>query len=79
MVFIPDCRFPNEITIPKRSRYKTFTIRINRPDVVDLTDDHPSEISLDDWEKWDCIVSNDGRLGDLKSTANRIADSWRNL
>lgn len=52
-LFVPDLRFPNEITCWQESRIKYLTVRVNRPGHVSkLTPEqlaHVSETALDDW------------------------------
>jgi len=69
---ITDVRFPNEAdAIRARGG---VVIRVNRPTVV--IDQHPSEISLDDYEKFDYIIENTGSLDDLHLN---VEEMYRNL
>ena len=65
---IADVRFPNEATAVKEKG--GILVRINRD--LDITSDHASETSLDDWEKWDYVVDNNGSKADLWQQAVSI-------
>ena len=61
--FIPDARFPNEIEVTKRYLPEAKTVRLNRflpngtpwnsPLLTEEQRQHPSEISLDNWQWFD--------------------------
>lgn len=69
---ITDVRFPNEAdAIRARGG---VVIRVNRPTVV--IDQHASEISLDDYNKFDYIIENTGSLDDLH---RNVEEMYRNL
>lgn len=65
---ITDVRFENEAEAIKSRG--GIVIRVNRPTVV--IDQHPSEISLDDYEGFDYIIENDGSLKDLDRKVAKI-------
>jgi len=74
---VPDCRFPNEITVFEediiKNNLKVVTIRVER--TINTNKDaasHDSETALDNWKNWDYIVDNNGSLQDLKNAAQTI-------
>ena len=75
VAIIPDCRFPNEVMIPKCEFANAIHIRIVRPNFDNgLTEEqknHPSEIALDDY-KPDIAIVNDGTLHDLYTKAEDL-------
>lgn len=68
-VIIPDCRFPNELNLPREAGFDTVHIRVVRPDFDNgLTPEqqaHPSENSLDDVDPTVRLM-NSGSLSDLR-------------
>lgn len=72
-VIIPDCRFPNEVSVMRDSGFETLYLRIVRSNFVSpLTEDqqnHPSETALDGYEA-DYCIDNSGTLSDLKTKVN---------
>lgn len=68
-VLIPDCRFPNEVHLPRFVSFNAVHIRVVRPDFDNgLTPEqqaHPSETSLDHVRP-DCAIENSGSLKDLR-------------
>ena len=65
---ITDVRFPNEAKAIKDKG--GILIRINRPQYLDnglvvRKDEHLSETSLDDYDKFDHVIENDGTVQDL--------------
>lgn len=66
-IVIPDCRFPNEADRFKDSIFKTYIVRVNRPDYVStLTEEqqkHTSETAMDNYD-FDKVVFNNS-LADL--------------
>lgn len=67
-VFIPDCRFPNEVTRLLRD-FNTAVLRIERPGFDNglsiEQQSHPSETSMDNFA-FDAVISNDGTLEEFK-------------
>lgn len=67
LVLITDCRFPNEFSY-------LFTmgaemVRVERPGNEGTENStHPSETALDDEERWDAIILNEGTLEDFHLT-----------
>lgn len=47
VVFIPDCRFPNEVEEAKK--HDAILVRVVRDDIDEDGDTHPSEIALDNY------------------------------
>ena len=74
-VIIPDCRFPNEVSLPGIVSPDTVHIRVVRPDFDNgLTPEqktHPSETALDDW-KPDFVFCNNGSLCAFRG----IVEDW---
>lgn len=69
-VVITDCRFPNEAEAVKAQG--GFVVRINRPGVRPVNN-HPSEVSLDEWG-FDYVVPNNDGLEELHSMAKYLHD-----
>lgn len=78
---ITDVRFPDEImvvendsNIGRHTKYKVVKIRVERDSLNrdDTKNQHISETSLDDYNKWDDIVYNNGSLEDLKTEALKL-------
>lgn len=66
-VIIPDCRFPNEISVLRDEGFDVVHIQVTRDMVSNLSasqQQHASETALDD-EKPDYVVRNDGSIADL--------------
>jgi hypothetical protein len=67
-VIIADVRYPNEVkSIKDRGG---IIIRINRPGAG--AGDHSSEIALDDYDEWDCVIDNNKSLKDLFKTVKDL-------
>lgn len=62
-ILIGDVRFPNEIDFIKS---EGVVWRTERPGQV-YSDQHPSEIALDNYTEWDHLFINDGSLEDLRA------------
>jgi hypothetical protein len=67
-VVITDARFPNEAQAVKAAG--GYMVRINRPGVTAIND-HPSEVSLDEWG-FDYTVNNDSSLLVLRDKAKGL-------
>ena len=65
---IADVRFPNEAEAVREKG--GILVRINRD--LDVTSDHASETSLDDWHDWDYVVDNNGSKAELWEEAASI-------
>ena len=74
-ILITDCRFPNEIEIPKSLFKKVSSLKIIRQNFKSsLTKEqlnHPSEIALDKYE-FDYIIHNDGGILQLEYKVNQL-------
>lgn len=72
---ICDVRFPNEVEASMKHNAVLVKI-IGDPAGIRANSkrdlNHPSETSLDNWEKWDYVFTNDGTLEDLKEHAENI-------
>lgn len=66
---VTDVRFPNEADAIKEAG--GVLIRVNKNSEV--VDEHPSEIALDNYDKFDYIINNKGSLEDLVSIVYDIA------
>lgn len=81
IVIIPDCRFPNEIQIPKSKFDYVKTIRMIRPNHISkLTKEqlkHYSECALDSYTDWDYIIEAEN-IEEIKYKINCILDSENN-
>lgn len=72
-VIVSDTRFMHE-AIALRERGGTL-IRVDRDvEHVPGEDDHPSEVSLDNFEGWDEVIDNNGSLDDLKTAVFAVVD-----
>lgn len=75
-VLIPDCRFPREVDGMTDSGFKTYLIKVVRPECeTDLTEEqrkHPSETAMDDYPA-DYYVVNDSSLLSMKNKVSKIA------
>lgn len=66
---VTDVRFPNEVkAIQERGG---IVIRVNRPG-MEATGSHPSETSLDNYQYWNHVITNEGTLVDLYSKVEDI-------
>lgn len=69
IITISDCRFKIEVDTPKDNFNNVFAVHIERPNFDNgLTEEqkkHPSEVDLDDYNKFDYTIINDGTLEDL--------------
>lgn len=82
IVFITDCRYPNEVDMLKewalKHGHSAYAIRIERPDHVSkLTHEqliNESETSLDDYGQWDIIVENKGTYEDFVGSVETVID-----
>lgn len=79
VITAPDCRFRNEANALK-SRGFTL-VKINRPDKnkgdIGRDPNHISEIDLDNYEKWDYVVENNGTLDELYTKIDSIYNETR--
>lgn len=75
-IFIPDCRFVNEVEIPiHKHTHKCTSIRVERPNHKStLTKEqltHPSETSLDNF-RFQEYIYNDGDLENLRNKIQKL-------
>lgn len=62
--FVGDLRYPNEARALKDLGFICVKIvRTDRP--IDRDRQHESEISLSDWDGWDCVIENNGSEEDF--------------
>lgn len=76
-VVIPDCRFPNEISVLKNEGFDVVHIHVTRDSASNLNasqQQHASETSLDN-EQPDYVVHNDGTIADLHSSYTLVFDN----
>ncbi len=70
IITISDARFKIEVDIPRDNFENVFAIRINRPNfdngLTEIQKMHPTEIDLDDYDKYNYVITNDGTLDDLR-------------
>lgn len=70
VITISDSRVPIEIDIPKEKFDKVYAIKVERTNFDDgLTEEqrkHYTEIALDNYDKFDKIINNDGTVEELK-------------
>lgn len=83
IVFITDCRYPNEVTMIKDWAYlnnhKAVSVRVERPNHISkLTPEqllNASEVALDDKrDLFDYIIYNDGTLEEFEDGVREIID-----
>lgn len=77
-VFIPDCRYPVEVTTLKAS-FETILLRVERPNfdngLTRAQQEHPSEVDMDN-ANFDAILYNEGSLAEFKSKVKAFADEF---
>lgn len=75
VVVVPDCRFPNEIErIRDAFADRCLAVRIERKLPPTPFDDHPSEVSLDQYDHWDDVIDNNGTLDDFHAKVAEFID-----
>lgn len=72
VVIVADARFPNEADFAKNHG---VLINVKRP-IIDSGDNHASETALNNYNKYDIIINNDGSLKDLKDKLKRYTDRY---
>ena len=81
-IVISDARFKIEIDDIKNTFNNVIAVRIERPNFDNgLTSEqkkHPSEIDLDDYNKFDYKLTNDGTLEDLKKKVEKLVEVIKN-
>ena len=82
IITISDGRLKPEIDILKGSIDNVVVIRVNRPNFDNgLTEEqknHLTEIDLDDYNKYDYVIENDGTLEDLNKKVIEILEGENN-
>lgn len=75
---ISDARFKVEVDIPKTRNENIIAVHVDRPNFDNgLTEEqklHPTEIDLDDYDKYDYKFINDGTIEELKSKVNEMLE-----
>lgn len=78
IIIIPDARFPYEIELPKEKFDNVVSIHVERPnynsELSNANKQHATEISLDNYNKYDYKIINDGSLEDLRIKVNNMLD-----
>jgi hypothetical protein len=80
MVFITDCRYPNEIEMPKKwalqNGHSIYAVRIVRDNHESkLTPEqlaNISEIALDDFVGWDYVILNNGSFQEFNESVETV-------
>ena len=76
IITISDCRVKVEIDVPRKEFDNICAVKITRPDFDNgLTEEqkqHFTEIDLDDYDKFDYEIVNDGTLDDLKNKVEKF-------
>lgn len=82
VITISDARFKKEIDNIRNVFDNVVTVRIVRPNFDNgLTEEqkkHPTEVDLDDYDKFDYDLINDGTLEDLKVKVERLVEVINN-
>ncbi len=76
-VIIPDCRFPNEVIVLSEDYdIDVWGVRVVRNNfessLTEAQKNHPSEIAMDDFGKFDAILENDGTDAFITEVKNKI-------
>lgn len=78
VIIVSNARFKDEIDIQRDIFKKIITIRVERPNFDNgLTEEqknHPSEVDLDDYDKFDYYIINDESIKDLRPDVQAIID-----
>ena len=78
VITISDARFKIEIDIPKQYFNNIYAIRIERPyfnnGLTEEQKNHPTEIDLDDYDKFNYKIINDGTLYDLSCKVRQMIE-----
>lgn len=82
VIVVSDVRTPEEIDYPKQNFDNVISFNIRRVNFEDgLTEEqrkHYTEIALDNYDKFDYIVENDGTIEDLNIKVNKILEGITN-
>lgn len=78
-IIITDARLKEEIEIPYNKYEKVIRIKIegNKSDLTEKQKKHVTEIALDNYDKYEYKIINNGTLEELKSKVNNILDEVR--
>lgn len=72
---VTDVRFPNEINYFSDLMCPLVTVRVNRTDKKNVVNsEHFSEVALDEYNKFDYMIDNNGTLEDLKKKAEEFCE-----
>ena len=78
VIIVSDIRTPEEIDYPKNTFENSYSINVRRTNFEDgLTEEqrkHYTEIALDNYDKFDYIIMNDGSMEDLKNKVEKILE-----
>lgn len=81
-ITISDARFKVEVDVPKQNHDRIIAIHVIRPNFDNgLTEEqkkHPTEVDLDDYDKYDYEIINDGTIEDLKQKVYKILEEVEN-
>jgi hypothetical protein len=80
MIFVTDCRYPNEIDMVKNyfilRGHDVYSVRVIRPNHVSkLTPEqraNRSEVALDDYKDWDFVITNDATLRQFEQEVAKV-------
>ena len=79
-ITVSDVRAKVELDYPKKAFEDVVAIRVERPNFDNgLTEEekkHFTEVDLDDYDKFDCTIINDGTLEDLEVKVRKMVDSY---
>ena len=77
-IIISDARFVDEIEMIK-NKYDSIVIRINgkESDLTEIQKHHNTETSLDDYNKYDYSINNDGNLNELEEKINNVLEELK--
>lgn len=76
VLVVTDIRFPNEFDYIKSKG--GLMVRVERPDLVRgeaLNELHPSETALDNEDRWDSVIVNNGDLAQFRQLVEMFANS----
>lgn len=81
-IIITDARTKTEVDMPKNEFKNVIAIHVDRPNFDNgLTEEqkhHFTEVDLDDYNKYDYNVSNDGTISDLEIKIRKIVEEVEN-
>lgn len=78
VIIVNDVRFEKEIEVQEKIFGNIITIRVNRPNfdngLTIMQKQHPSEVDLDDYKKFDYYIDNDGSIDNLRKDVITVID-----